>query len=471
MATAGNRPRRPGLETEGIYRWGAHAAILHNDMSKPLVHILVINWNGIEHLRECFDSLLSNAYPNARYILIDNASQDGSIDFLRQEFGHDRRVDIVSNTENLGWSRGNNVGLRRALDDGAEYVFLLNNDTATEHDAVERLVEAAEAHPEVGALAPKMLLYDNPNLINSVGIECSIIGNGWDLGLGRLDAPKWNQRRRVIGVCGGAAFFRTEALRRAGLLPEDFGIYLDDLDLSLRVWNAGFEIWTCPEAVVRHKFSATMGTGKRQQTKYYLNTRNRLRLVVRNFPVAQWPGSAAWGVVGEAKALGRAALDGEWWRLGAHARAWCAAAACAPGDIAHRWAMRQKGLGACRFRHLLRTDTLFFPGVPLPEQGWYAPVEVGGTTYQPMSSTARRDVQGGRLRLAYVNCYPRLGCLDVDVSLDGKPIASLVAPESGETVISVEGGVLEFRANTLFDADETGEKADFGGWIRVDAVE
>ncbi|GAG80436.1 unnamed protein product, partial [marine sediment metagenome] len=202
-------------------------------MEKPLVYVLVINWNGKEHLDECFGSLLAGSYPNARFVLIDNASTDGSAEFVQECYGHDPRVEIIATESNLGWSRGNNVGLEHAIGAGAKYVFLLNNDTVTARDAITMLVETAKAHQELGALAPKMLLYDTPDLLNSVGIDCSIIGCSWDRGLGRLDGPAWNEPQPVIGVCGGACFLCVDALRKTGLLPTDFDIYLDDLDLCL----------------------------------------------------------------------------------------------------------------------------------------------------------------------------------------------------------------------------------------------
>ncbi|HIJ65701.1 MAG TPA: glycosyltransferase family 2 protein, partial [Candidatus Hydrogenedentes bacterium] len=238
-------------------RQGARA-ILDYVMNMPLVHCFVINWNGLEHLEACFEALLAGTYENARFVLIDNASEDGSAEFVQGTYGYDPRLDIVVNASNLGWSAGNNVGLEQALDGGADYVFLLNNDTVVAPDAIERLVEMAAARPEAGALAPKMLLYDSPDIINSVGLECSVIGSTWDLGIGRLDGPHWATPRKVIGVCGGACFLRTSALRKTGLLPTGFGIYLDDLDLCLRLWDAGYEVWNCPDAVVRHKYSATM---------------------------------------------------------------------------------------------------------------------------------------------------------------------------------------------------------------------
>jgi len=299
----------------GVY----HPAILPGAMVEPLVYVLIINWNGREHLADCFDSLLAGTYRNCRFVLIDNNSADDSIGFVAETYD-DPRIEILALPENLGWSGGNNRGIERALKAGADYVFLLNNDTATAPDAIEQLVATGESRPECGALAPKMVLFDAPHLLNSLGIECSIIGSSWDIGIGRIDGPKWGSPRKVLGVCGGAMFIRSEALRQAGLLP-DFQIYLDDVDLCLRIWNAGYEVWNCPGAVVRHKFSATMGEGKRLRHKYYLNTRNRMRVVLRNFPVSQMHRVLPKMALGEAKSIGRGILDGDYWKLWAHTKA------------------------------------------------------------------------------------------------------------------------------------------------------
>ena len=228
--------------------------------SDPLVHILVINWNGKEHLRDCFESLLASTYSNARFVLIDNGSEDGSVEFAKAEFD-DERIEFVELGENAGWAGGNNAGMERALAAGADYVLLLNNDTWTDPDAISRLVEMAEADPGLGALSPKLVLFDAPWLLNSVGLTATLNGGAWDMGLGRLDGSKWDNDDEIAGVCGAGFFIRTDALRVTGLLPTEFEIYLDDLDLSLRIWNAGYRIQLCAGAVIRHKFSATMGTG------------------------------------------------------------------------------------------------------------------------------------------------------------------------------------------------------------------
>ena len=437
-------------------------------MSEPLVHVLVINWNGIQHLRECFESLIAGTHANARFVLIDNASTDGSVTFVREQFGADPRVEFIECETNLGWSGGNNAGIERAMAAGAEYVFLLNNDTVTAPDAVEHLVRAAEECPETGALAPKMLLYDTPGIINSVGIECSIIGCSWDLGLGRLDGPRWDVPRKVLGVCGGAAFYRVGALRKVGLLPSDFVIYLDDLDLCLRMWSAGLEVWSCPRATVRHKFSATMGEGKAARRKYYLNTRNRLRLMSRNFPASKLPLALAAFKIGEARAIGRAILDREPWRALAHVRGWGAALAYAPRALSERIRQRRSGFAPHRFWPLVRTDRMFYPGVDLPVDGWYPARQAGGKTVRPMSARAWIETDADVLRVTHADCYPHLGPAGVEVRQDGETLAVLETLGCEEAVVEVSPGVVEFVASRVFEAEQTGERMDIGGWVGVE---
>ncbi len=439
-------------------------------MDSPLVYVLVINWNGLTHLEACFSSLLKSTYANARYILVDNASSDGSVEYVRETFGRDARVEVFQCPRNLGWSGGNNAAMAYSMKSGADYVFLLNNDTATAPDAIEKLVMMAEANSKMGALAPKMVLFDYPEIINSVGLECSYIGSSWDKGVGRLDAPRWNQREAVLGVCGGAFFIRASVLNKTGLLPEEFEIYMDDLDLCLRIWNAGFEIWSCPEAVVRHKFSATLGEGKRARYKYYLNTRNRYRVMMRHFPLRYWPKLEVACLIGELRALGRAALDGEWWRIAAHAKAWASGMAYWPRALAEWRRQRAAGIRTCRFWRLIRQDRMFCPGVLLPKDGWYPECVREGTRFRPMGKYAWLSVPPGRLRVLHTNCYPALGSTQVRVLQNGVPLIMLATSSQDVAMLETGGGAIRFEAECIFDADQTGELMDLGGWIRVEPL-
>ncbi len=439
-------------------------------MNTPQVYVIVINWNGLEHLAVCLDSVLAQTYANIRVLLVDNASEDESVAFARERYAHDPRFEVLCLPRNLGWSGGNNAGMYRALNAGADYLFLLNNDTWTAPDAVEKMVTMAESLPDTGAIAPKMLLFDYPAVINSIGLESSLAGAAWDRGVGRLDAPAWNRPTQVIGVCGGACFLRAAALRKTGLLPEDFEIYLDDLDLCLRIWNAGYSIWTCPEAVVRHKFSATLGQGARARRKYYLNTRNRFRIILRNYPARHALSIALAVVVAESRAIGRALLDGEAWRAFCHVRAWLAGVLCFPRAVAERVRRWRAGFAGCRFWHLVRREPLFCRGFCLPEAGWYPTRMVQGKPFRPISARADLDFPGGRLRVRHANCYPRLGATEVRVQVAGSPVATLSTSDMEETILDLPAGLLTFESNHIYFAEDTGEIMDIGGWISLETL-
>jgi GT2 family glycosyltransferase len=436
-------------------------------MKPPLVYVLVINWNGMAHLEACFDSLCRSSYSSLKLLLIDNASTDGSVEFVRDRYATDSRVEVLALNENRGWSGGNNAGMRVALEHGADFLFLMNNDTWTAGDAVERLVKMAAARPRAGMLAPKMVMFDAPHILNSVGLECSIIGASWDRGIGRHDSGAWDDPAQVIGVCGGAMFIRAEVVRQVGELPEEFEIYLDDLDLCLRAINQGYEIWTCPAAVVRHKFSASFGEGNRARYKYFLNTRNRFWLLLRHFPARKAPAFATAVLAGELRAVGRGLLDGAWWKLAVHARAWVAALAYLP--LARRF--RRGAAPGCRFWPLVLRRPHFCPRLELPQEGWYAERVCGGQRLRPMSAAAFLRVKPGRLRVLYGNCYPALGPIQVDAALDGEHLATFSTVTMQEDILEIaQAGCLRFASKRIFPAEATGEPIDIGGWFRVEPL-
>lgn len=434
-------------------------------MNSPLVYVIVINWNGREHLEACFDALLQTTYGNARFLLVDNASTDDSPAFVRERFGSDPRVEVLELPENRGWSGGNNAGIVHARKAGAAYLFLLNNDTATAGDAIGALVGRMEADPALGGLAPRMVLFDQPDILNSTGLQLSPIGAAWDIGIGRQDGPEWRQAAPIAGICGGAMFLRAGVLDHTGLFPEDFEIYLDDLDLCLRIWSAGYTIEQCAEAVVRHKFSATMGEGKRARHKYYLNTRNRFRIVLRHFPAKAAGTIVPRLVLGEVRALGRAVRSGVWWRIPAHLRAWASAAAYLPGALQFRRANAAGGNPP--FWPLVVNRPLFCPAVVLPDRGWYPPIKHDGEEVRPMARRAWLDVPAGTLQVSLVNCYPARGEARIALYLDETPLGELVAAEYAGAAYKIEAGTLTIVAESIFKREESGGVLDAGAWMRL----
>lgn len=435
-------------------------------MNAPLVYVLVINWNGREHLDACFESLLASTYANAVFLLVDNASDDDSVARVKSRYGHDARVAVLALDRNRGWSGGNNAGIQHALEQGAAYILLLNNDTAVDAACLTNLVDGMERRPDCGALAPRMLLFDQPCLINSIGLELSLTGSAWDRGIGRADTPEWHVETPVAGACGGACFLRAPVLEETGLLPEEFEIYYDDLDLCLRIWTAGYTIWTCPSAVVRHKFSATMGAGPRARRKYYLNTRNRFRVVARHFPIRAMGAILSALAVGECRALGRALIEGQFPRIWAHIRAWLSAFLYLPRAVRFR-TRASRSTGIPPFWPLVRNYPLFCPHVVLPENGWYAPIEWRGELICPMALGATLTVPAGPLRLSLVNCYPHLGSVEVRVTLNRQPLDRLHSVENPTATHVVESGELQLHASTIFLASDTGAPADIGAWFQI----
>lgn len=433
-------------------------------MNIPLVYVIVINWNGRDHLEACFASLMASSYANAVFLLVDNASSDDSVAFVRERFGQDPRTAVLVLDTNLGWSGGNNAGIRLAQEAGADYVFLLNNDTATASDAIQLLVNAMESDRSLGALAPRMVLFEQPDLLNSAGLCMSRIGAAWDMGIGRLDGPAWHCPVPVIGVCGGAFFIRSRVLEGAGLLPEDFEIYLDDLDLSLRIWTEGFCIRRCPEAVVRHKFSATMGEGARARYKYFLNTRNRFRILLRHFPAQHLLESLPCLILGEIRAVSRGVLSGQVWRIAAHLRAWTSAVAYLPEARRFR-AGRTRSQGASFWR-LLVSSPLFCPALVLPEDGWYPPVSYGDLRVRPMARRVSIQVPPGSLQVRLVNCYPALGPARVTVHAGEHLLGCLVTDSVIESSVDVPDGSITIVAESTFLMEETGLPHDVGAWLQ-----
>lgn len=240
-----------------------------------MISVIIINWNGKEHLEGCLASLRKQTLTDFEIILVDNGSTDGSVEYVRQVFPE---VGIVALPENLGFCGGNNAGLRHAR---GELVALLNNDTEVSPHWLQALNGAAVKWPKAGLFASKMLFFDQRERLDTAGDEFHIAGFPIKRGWRQLDGPEFNQPREIFGACAGAALYRKEMLDRIGGLDEDFFVYAEDIDLSFRAQIYGYRCRYVPEAIVYHKGSATMGKTWRW---FYLSRRNQLWVMVKNMP-------------------------------------------------------------------------------------------------------------------------------------------------------------------------------------------
>jgi GT2 family glycosyltransferase len=240
----------------------------------PLVSVVILNFNGRRYLEACLSSMAAQTYRDFEVIVVDNASQDGSAEYLETQFPW---VKVIKNRANLGFAGGSNEGIRHACGD---LILTLNNDTRAESRLIEYLIRPMLSDKRVGACAAKMLLPDGR--INSAGICISRSGAAWDRGMFEPDRGQYDYQHEVFGACAGAALYRKEMLDEIGLFDEDFFLYLEDVDLAFRAKLAGWKCIYVPEAVVYHHHGGTAGFGS-DLAIYYVN-RNVIWYAVKGFP-------------------------------------------------------------------------------------------------------------------------------------------------------------------------------------------
>ena len=250
----------------------------------PLVTVVVVNYNGRHFLRECLASITDQTYAPLEVILVDNASSDGSVEFVRALFPG---IHIVQNNENRGFSGGVNSGIRES---NGTYIITLNNDTRMDSHCIRHLVHAMSGDARIGMGVIKMLFPDGT--INSTGICISRSGAAWDRDMFKRDSPDNSPGGEIVGPCAGAAMYRRSMLDAIGLFDEDFFLFMEDVDLALRARLAGWECAYVPQAVVYHHHGGTAGFMS-DLTVYYGN-RNILWYPVKDFPAGYLVTSIPW---------------------------------------------------------------------------------------------------------------------------------------------------------------------------------
>lgn len=283
----------------------------------PLVYVIILNWNGEEDTLQCLRSLQEMDYPRYHALVVDNASEDGSPEAIRAAFP---AVELLVNPRNLGFAAGNNEGIRHALQRGADYVFLLNNDTLVERTVLAELVRACQADPQVGLASPKVCYLDRPRVIYYAGAR-----RGWLpllprlIGTGEEDHGQYPQVQEVDYVWGQAMFIRRGALERVGLLDPRFFMYYEDIDYCLRAKQAGYKIVCVPAAAVWHKVAA--GTGGDYFTRWQYKVASMWRFYRKHSRLG-WPQALLLTKATLAWITLRELARGNWRPLPEMARSW-----------------------------------------------------------------------------------------------------------------------------------------------------
>lgn len=245
-------------------------------MVYPKVSVLVLNFNGKHHLKECFESLAQTDYSNYETILIDNASSDGSVEYTRTDFPW---VKILALDKNYGFAQGNNLGTEGA--DGELLVFL-NNDVRVDRRWLAELVRPTLEDKGVGLCASKVLFYDRPDVIDCAGGLISPIGAGINIGYGQRDNGRYNAPRLVGHAYGAAMLIRKDLFQEAGGFDPDYFAYYEESDLAWRCWLTGFKTMYVPTCLVYHKSGGTWSRQAQPRKVYYWQL-NRLRSLLKNF--------------------------------------------------------------------------------------------------------------------------------------------------------------------------------------------
>ncbi len=244
----------------------------------PKVSIIVLNWNGKKDTQECLNSLSSINYPNFDVILVDNGSSDGSVEFFKNNFP---KIKLIANMRNLGFAEGNNVGVKFAVKNGANYVFLLNNDTRVDKDVLKELVCTAQKDEKIAIVGPKVYNYYKKNQLESAGYSQSILlSKTYPVGYLEEDKGQHDLQKEVNFVSGCAMLIKSAAIKDFGVFDPYFFAYCEDQDFCYSVLKDGFKIVYSPAAKVWHKVSASTG-GYKSYISVYLFTRNRVRFVLK----------------------------------------------------------------------------------------------------------------------------------------------------------------------------------------------
>ena len=268
----------------------------------PFVYIILINWNGREDTLECLRSLQRMTYSNARVLVVDNASTDGTVEAVRREFPD---IELIVNDANLLFTGGNNVGISHALQQGADYVLLLNNDTVVAPDFLDHLVHAAESEGRTGMAGPKIYYCSShhpvsdgrthePQRIWFAGGKIEW-WKGWTshIGIREIDHGQHDHPSETAYLTGCCLLVKREVIDTVGLLDDAYFFYGEDADWCVRASRAGYKLLYTPGAVIWHKLSVSAG-GHLSWFKNWNKFKSQLRLMARYAKPYHWLTIPVW---------------------------------------------------------------------------------------------------------------------------------------------------------------------------------
>ena len=237
-----------------------------------------MNWNGAKYFPRCLNALKRQNFTDFEILVVDNGSTDGSADGLERSWPG---IIVVRLKKNLGFAAANNYGVRLAR---GHWLALLNSDAFPAPDWLEKLLLAAERHPEFSSFASRQLQANAPALLDGAGDAIHISGLAWRRYAGFPAAQYGLETEEVFGPCAAAALYSRQAFLQVGGFDEDYFSYHEDVDLGFRMRLQGFRCLYVPDAVVYHVGSATLGA--QSDFALYHWQRNYVWSFIQNMPSA-----------------------------------------------------------------------------------------------------------------------------------------------------------------------------------------
>lgn len=254
----------------------------------PKVSIIILNWNGKEDTIECLESLKKITYSNYEILLVDNGSTDDSVECFRKQYPE---IEIIENKKNLGFPEGNNVGIRKAINKGTDYVLLLNNDTTVDKNFLTELVNVAESAEEIGVVGPKIYYYREPQIIQTTGVSIDYY-TGRTIQINNLkrdeeiDIFNDNSLLDVDYVYGACFLIKRKVIEEVGLLDPIYFLYGEETDWCIRIRKSGYSILCVLKSKIWHKSMAS--SSKVNKFSIYYPARNRVILMRKYASISQY---------------------------------------------------------------------------------------------------------------------------------------------------------------------------------------
>lgn len=248
----------------------------------PKVSVIIVNHNGIEFIEACLNSVLGSEYPDFEVIVVDNASSDGSRDLVRQKFSRETKVKLLENAQSYGPAAGRNRGIAES---GGQYLAFLDNDTEVDKRWLKELVEVLEADPSIGGAQAKLLQIVDRDYYDCAGDYLGPLGFLIERSGRKKDSGQLDCICDILSAKSAASIIRMDLIRKIGGFDTSFYMYLEETDLSWRIWLAGYRVVFVPGSRVYHAFGTAKKAFKRYYPRHivrYYGCRNYITTLIKN---------------------------------------------------------------------------------------------------------------------------------------------------------------------------------------------